>query len=44
MLLWLANLFATDIRALSALNYITLRSVSPVRFGNGAHALAIGRV
>ena len=27
MLLWLANLFATDIRALSAFNYITLRSV-----------------
>ena len=27
MLLWLANLFASDIRALSAINYITLRSV-----------------
>ncbi|MBS0315316.1 MAG: phospho-N-acetylmuramoyl-pentapeptide-transferase [Proteobacteria bacterium] len=27
MLLWLANLFANDIRALSAFNYITLRSV-----------------
>ncbi len=27
MLLWLANLFANDVRGLSALNYITLRSV-----------------
>jgi phospho-N-acetylmuramoyl-pentapeptide-transferase len=27
MLLWLANLFANDVRALSAINYITLRSV-----------------
>jgi len=41
MLLWLANLFATDIRALSALNYITLRSVLACATAM-ALALAIG--
>ena len=41
MLLWLANLFATDIRALSAFNYITLRSVLACATAM-AIALAIG--
>ena len=41
MLLWLANLFASDIRALSAINYITLRSVLACATAM-AFALAMG--
>ena len=41
MLLWLANLFQGDIRALAALNYITLRSVLACATAM-AIALAIG--
>ena len=41
MLLWLANLFASEFRALTALNYITLRSVLACATAM-AFALAIG--
>lgn len=41
MLLWLANLFASDVRALSAVNYITLRTVLATATAM-AIALAIG--
>lgn len=41
MLLWLANLFANDIRALGAINYITLRSVLATATAMGI-ALALG--
>lgn len=41
MLLWLANFFANDIRGLSAVNYITLRSVLACATAMGI-ALAIG--
>ncbi|MBL8311413.1 MAG: phospho-N-acetylmuramoyl-pentapeptide-transferase [Burkholderiales bacterium] len=41
MLLWLANLFQGDIRALAAVNYITLRSVLACATAMGI-ALAIG--
>jgi len=41
MFLWLANLFANDIRALSAINYITLRSVLATATAM-AIALALG--
>ena len=41
MLLWLANFFASDFRALTAVNYITLRSVLACATAMG-FALAIG--
>ena len=41
MLLWLANLFASEFRALTALNYITLRSVLACATAM-AFALAMG--
>lgn len=41
MLLWLANLFANDVRGLSAINYITLRAVLATATAM-AIALAIG--
>ena len=41
MLLWLANLFANDIRGLSAISYITLRAVLATATAM-AIALAIG--
>ena len=41
MLLWLANLFANDVRGLSAFNYITLRTLLATATSMGI-ALAIG--